>query len=123
MRPTDGAGPLRRPGDEALLLAGRLQPVALVLVGVAVGAAHGDVVLVTLRSRHTESETRWDQSPPLLGEVKGQPAPHMASRGRQNKRNGMISTGWSQYHNKTGLDRAGGVEGGVLRSNRTPTDP
>lgn len=48
--PTGGAGPLRRPGDEALLPAGRLQPVALVLVGVAVGAAHGHVVFVTLQS-------------------------------------------------------------------------
>lgn len=73
VRPTDGAGPVGHPGDEALLLAGRLQPVALVLVGVAVGAAHGHVVLVTLQSRDTPHQRRaGTASRPLPGQVKGQ---------------------------------------------------
>lgn len=66
MRPTGGAGPLGHPGDQALLPAGRLQPEALVLVGVPAGAAHRDEVFVALqgrgrgrgqRQKETETET------------------------------------------------------------------
>ena len=53
-RLTGGAGPVRHPGDEPLLFAGRLSPVALVLVGVSVGAAHGDVVFVALEIKHNQ---------------------------------------------------------------------
>lgn len=51
---TGGAGPVGHPGDESLLLAGRLSPVALVLVGVSVWAAHRDVVFVTLEIKHNQ---------------------------------------------------------------------
>lgn len=47
--PTHGAGPLGHPRDEPLLFAGCLSPVALVLVGVSVGTAHGYVVFVALK--------------------------------------------------------------------------
>lgn len=51
---TGGAGPVGHPGDESLLFAGRLSPVALVLVGVSVWAAHRDVVFVTLEIKHNQ---------------------------------------------------------------------
>lgn len=50
-RLTGGAGAVRHAGDEPLLFAGRLSPVAFVLVGVAVWAAHGDVVFVALENQ------------------------------------------------------------------------
>lgn len=70
VRPTGGAGPLGHPGDQALLPAGRLQPEALVLVGVPAGAAHRDEVFVALqgqrrrrrkRQRQTQRQRCWDQ--------------------------------------------------------------
>lgn len=54
-RLTGGAGPVGHAGDEPLLFAGRLAPVALVLVGVAVGAAHRDVVFVALKIKHNHN--------------------------------------------------------------------
>lgn len=51
-RLTCGAGAVRDSGDEPLLFAGRLAPVALVLVGVPVGAAHRDEVFVALEYKH-----------------------------------------------------------------------
>jgi len=53
-RLTGGAGPVGHPGDEPLLFAGRLSPVALVLVGVSVRAAHWDVVFVALQIKHNQ---------------------------------------------------------------------
>lgn len=50
---TGRAGPVGHAGDEPLLFAGRLAAVTLVLVGVTVGAAHGDVVFVALGRKHT----------------------------------------------------------------------
>lgn len=55
---TGGAGPVGHPGDESLLFAGRLSPVALVLVGVSVWAAHRDVVFVTLEIKHNQMLTK-----------------------------------------------------------------
>lgn len=49
------------------MFAGRLAPVALVLVGVSVGAAHGDVVFVALEIEHNQMlaerhMTKWRRS-------------------------------------------------------------
>lgn len=49
---TCGAGAVGDSGDEPLLFAGRLAPVALVLVGVPVRAAHRDKVFVALEHEH-----------------------------------------------------------------------
>lgn len=53
-RLTGGAGTARHAGDESLLFAGRLSPVAFVLVGVSVWAAHGDVAFVALKIKHNQ---------------------------------------------------------------------
>lgn len=52
-RLTGGAGPVGHPRDGPLLFAGRLPPVALVLVGVSVGSAHGHVVFAALEIKHS----------------------------------------------------------------------
>lgn len=76
VRPTGGAGPVGHPGDQALLPAGRLQPEALVLVGVPAGSAHRDEVFVALqgqrrrrRQRRTEAETESETETQMLGPV------------------------------------------------------
>lgn len=51
---TSRAGPVRRPSDEPLLLAGCLSPVAFILVGVSIRAAHWDVVFVALKMKNTK---------------------------------------------------------------------
>lgn len=70
--PTHRAGSFRHPGDEPLLLAGCLLPVALVLVRVPVGAAHGDVVFVALQTENRCSGTSSRPAPPsVLSQTKG----------------------------------------------------
>lgn len=67
--PTGRAGPVGHAGDESLLFAGRLAAVTLVLVGVSVGAAHGDVVFVALGRKHNPTVTRVHKTPPFCLET------------------------------------------------------
>lgn len=63
---TGRAGPVGHAGDESLLFAGRLAAVTLVLVGVSVGAAHGNVVFVALGRKHNPTVTRSPQNATIL---------------------------------------------------------
>lgn len=63
---TGRAGPVRHAGDESLLFAGRLAAVTLVLVGVSVGAAHGNVVFVALGRKYNPTVTRSPQNTTIL---------------------------------------------------------
>ena len=55
---TGGAGPVGHPRDGPLQFAGRLPPVALVLVGVSVGSAHGHIVFAALEIKHSATLMR-----------------------------------------------------------------
>lgn len=53
---TSGTRSLGHQQDFTLLLAGSLFQVALILVGVTIGATHGHVVIVTLMGRDREQQ-------------------------------------------------------------------